>query len=46
MGHIGGIFLAIPQSYMFKIVCDHIDALKPYGLVIGKVVKKEKIKAV
>jgi predicted PurR-regulated permease PerM len=42
---ISGIFLAIPLIAMFKIVCDHIDALKPYGLLIGEVVKK-KIKAV
>jgi predicted PurR-regulated permease PerM len=34
---IPGIFLAIPLVAMFKIVCDHIDPLKPYGFLIGKI---------
>ncbi len=34
---IPGIFLAIPLMAMFKIVCDHIDSLKPYGFLIGKI---------
>jgi predicted PurR-regulated permease PerM len=32
---IPGVFLAIPLIAMFKIVCDHIDALKPYGFLFG-----------
>jgi len=34
---IAGIFLAIPLIAMFKIVCDHIESLKPYGFLIGEV---------
>ncbi len=34
---IPGIFLAIPLTAMFKIVCDHIDSLKPYGFLIGEI---------
>jgi len=34
---IPGIFLAIPLLAMFKIVCDHIEPLKPYGFLIGEV---------
>lgn len=40
---IPGIFLAIPIIAMAKIVCDHIESLKPYGFLIGEIVKgKEK----
>jgi predicted PurR-regulated permease PerM len=34
---IPGIFLAIPLVAMFKIVCDHVDSLKPYGFLIGEI---------
>ncbi len=34
---IPGIFLAIPLIAMFKIVCDHVDSLKPYGFLIGEI---------
>lgn len=34
---IPGIILAIPLTAMFKIVCDHIDTLKPYGFLIGEI---------
>jgi predicted PurR-regulated permease PerM len=34
---IPGIFLAIPITAMFKIVCDHIEPLKPYGFLIGEI---------
>jgi predicted PurR-regulated permease PerM len=37
---IAGIFLAIPLIGMFKIVCDHIEALKPYGFLIGEIENK------
>ena len=31
-----GVFLAIPVTAMFKIVCDHVTFLKPYGFLLGK----------
>ncbi len=34
---IPGIFLAIPLIAMFKIICDHIEPLKPYGFLIGEI---------
>ena len=34
---IPGIFLGIPLIAMFKIVCDNIESLKPYGFLIGEV---------
>ena len=34
---IPGIFLAIPLIAMFKIVCDHIESLKPFGFLIGEI---------
>jgi predicted PurR-regulated permease PerM len=41
---IPGIILAIPLTAMFKIVCDNIEALKPYGFLIGELesVKKKR----
>lgn len=40
---IPGIFLAIPLIAMIKIICDHIESLKPYGFLIGEIVTgKEK----
>lgn len=35
---IPGIVLAIPITAMIKIVCDHIETLKPYGFLIGELV--------
>ena len=34
---IPGIILAIPITAIFKIICDHIEPLKPYGYLIGEV---------
>ena len=34
---IPGIILAIPITAMLKIVCDHVEALKPYGFLIGEI---------
>ncbi|CAN5394392.1 AI-2E family transporter [soil metagenome] len=34
---IPGIFLAIPLIGMVKIVCDHVESLKPYGFLIGEI---------
>lgn len=39
---IAGIFLAIPLIGMFKIVCDHIESLKPYGFLIGEIEHKKR----
>jgi predicted PurR-regulated permease PerM len=33
---VPGMVLAIPTLGMLKIVCDHIEPLKPYGFLIGK----------
>jgi predicted PurR-regulated permease PerM len=33
---IPGIILAIPLIAMFKIFCDHIPSLKPYGFLFGE----------
>jgi predicted PurR-regulated permease PerM len=33
---IPGIILAIPLTAITKIICDHIDSLKPYGFLIGE----------
>jgi predicted PurR-regulated permease PerM len=34
---IPGIILAIPLTAIFKIICDHIDPLKPYGFLVGEI---------
>ncbi len=34
---IPGVILAIPLIAMFKIVCDHIEPLKPFGFLIGEI---------
>lgn len=39
---ISGMILAIPIIGMFKIVCDHIEPLKPYGFLIGEIETKRK----
>ncbi|GAB4093687.1 AI-2E family transporter [Flaviaesturariibacter terrae] len=33
---IPGMVLAIPLMGMFKIVCDHVEMLEPYGYLIGQ----------
>ncbi|MDT3403894.1 AI-2E family transporter [Mucilaginibacter terrae] len=38
---IGGMVLAIPLLGMFKVLCDHIEPLKPYGYLIGNQSVKE-----
>lgn len=37
---ISGMILAIPMIAIFKIVCDHIEPLKPYGFLIGEIETK------
>jgi predicted PurR-regulated permease PerM len=39
-----GIILAIPLTAIVKILCDHIDSLKPYGFLIGEIDKKQRVK--
>jgi len=39
---IPGIFIAIPLIAMIKIVCDHVESLKPYGYLIGEIVIRKK----
>lgn len=34
---IPGLILAIPIMAMIKIVCDHIESMKPYGFLIGEI---------
>jgi predicted PurR-regulated permease PerM len=34
---IPGVVLAIPMTAIFKIICDHIEPLKPYGFLIGEI---------
>ncbi len=38
---IPGIFLAIPLMAMFKIICDHVEPLKPYGFLIGAIEREK-----
>ncbi|MCE2995915.1 MAG: AI-2E family transporter [Cyclobacteriaceae bacterium] len=38
---IAGIVLAIPLAAIGKIICDHVESLKPYGFLIGEVVWKK-----
>jgi predicted PurR-regulated permease PerM len=43
-----GVLLAIPLVAMLKIICDHIDSLKPFGYLVGEtdnVRKKRKEKS-
>jgi len=39
---IAGMVLAIPLLGIVKIICDHIEPLKPYGFLIGEQKKKSK----
>lgn len=32
---VPGMILAIPMLGIVKIICDHIDPLKPYGMLVG-----------
>lgn len=40
---IPGMVLAIPLLGIVKIVCDHIEPLKPYGFLIGHERKKKRV---
>lgn len=39
---IAGVFLAIPVTAMLKVICDHIEALNPYGFLIGNTIEGQK----
>jgi predicted PurR-regulated permease PerM len=39
---VPGIILAIPLTAIFKIICDHIEPLKPYGFLIGEIQTSKK----
>jgi predicted PurR-regulated permease PerM len=32
---ISGLFLSVPAVAFIKIICDHIDSLKPWGILMG-----------
>lgn len=38
---IPGMVLSIPLLGMFKVICDHVEPLKPYGYLIGNQTVKE-----
>jgi predicted PurR-regulated permease PerM len=39
---VAGMVLAIPLLGIVKIICDHVEPLKPYGFLIGENKKKKK----
>jgi predicted PurR-regulated permease PerM len=39
---ISGMFLSIPLVAIVKVICDHIDPLKPWGFLLGDVVPTAK----
>ena len=32
---IAGMFISIPLTAIIKLICDHIDSLKPWGFLLG-----------
>lgn len=38
---VAGMILAIPLLGIVKIICDHVEPLKPYGFLIGEEKKKK-----
>lgn len=38
---IPGMIVALPVLGIIKIICDHVDSLKPYGFLIGKIDEDE-----
>lgn len=35
---VPGMFLSIPLVAVIKVICDHIELLKPYGFLLGNIV--------
>ncbi|WP_372474322.1 AI-2E family transporter [Capnocytophaga sp. ARDL2] len=33
---LAGMFLAIPLMAMFKIICDNVEGMRPYGFLLGE----------
>jgi predicted PurR-regulated permease PerM len=33
---LAGMVLSIPLAGMFKVVCDHVDSMRPYGYLLGE----------
>jgi predicted PurR-regulated permease PerM len=38
---VPGMIVAIPVLGIIKVVCDHVEPLKPYGFLIGEEKKKD-----
>ncbi len=38
---VPGMILAVPMLGIIKVICDHIEPLKPYGFLIGEEKKKD-----
>jgi predicted PurR-regulated permease PerM len=39
---ISGMFLSIPLVAILKVICDHVESLKPWGLLLGNIVPTSK----
>ncbi|WP_186807760.1 AI-2E family transporter [Swaminathania salitolerans] len=46
MWGIGGAFLSVPMLAVFKIFCDHIEALTPIGHVLGGPVRPRSLRTI
>jgi predicted PurR-regulated permease PerM len=33
---LAGMLLSIPLAGMFKVICDHVESLRPYGYLLGE----------
>jgi predicted PurR-regulated permease PerM len=40
---IPGMFLSIPLTAIAKVVCDHVEPLKPWGFLLGNIVPTARI---
>ena len=41
---IPGMFLSIPVTAIIKVVCDHVESLKPWGYLLGNIVPTKILK--
>jgi len=39
---VPGMFLSIPLTAIAKVICDHIEPLKPWGFLLGNIVPTSK----
>jgi predicted PurR-regulated permease PerM len=37
---VPGMFLSIPLTAIIKVICDHIEPLKPWGFLLGNIIPK------